>query len=58
MVHAGAITALFVAGPPAREMLPPVYRVDLVAAPAADPEARRAPEVVERPAEQPAPVPT
>jgi protein TonB len=34
---------------------PPVYRVELVAAPRAQPEARRAPEVVERPPEQPAP---
>jgi outer membrane biosynthesis protein TonB len=34
---------------------PPVYRVQLVAAPRAEPETRRAPEVVERPAERPAP---
>lgn len=35
---------------------PPVYRVELVAAPRAQPEARRAPETVQRPAERPAPV--
>jgi outer membrane biosynthesis protein TonB len=35
---------------------PPVYRVELVAAPAPQPNQRRAPEAVERPAEQPAPV--
>jgi outer membrane biosynthesis protein TonB len=34
-----------------------VYRVELVAAPAPEPDARRAPEVLERPAAQPVPVP-
>lgn len=41
-----------------RRTPPPVYRVELVAAPRQQPEARRAPEVVERPAERPAPVTT
>jgi protein TonB len=36
--------------------VPPIYNVNLVAAPQTPPEARRAPEVVERPAERPAPV--
>lgn len=55
-VHLAALAAV-IAGPPAvRPVRPPVYRVELVAAPAAEPGARRAPEVVERPAEQPAPV--
>lgn len=40
-----------------RRAPPPVYRVELVAAPRAQPETRRAPEVVERPAAQPAPAP-
>ena len=35
----------------------PVYTVQLVAAPRPDPEARRAPEVVERPAQRPQAVP-
>jgi protein TonB len=39
-----------------RRPLPPVYAVQLVAAPRPQPEARRAPEVVERPAERPAPI--
>jgi periplasmic protein TonB len=37
--------------------LPPVYRVELVAAPRPEPQARRAPQAVQRPAEQPAPAP-
>lgn len=36
---------------------PPVYKVELVAAPLPDPGAKRAPEAVERPAAQPAPAP-
>jgi outer membrane biosynthesis protein TonB len=39
----------------ARRVAPPVYRVQLVAAPRPEPEARRAPAVVDRPAEQPGP---
>jgi outer membrane biosynthesis protein TonB len=38
-----------------RHAAPPVYRVELVAAPLPQPEARRAPEAVERPPERPAP---
>ncbi len=57
VVH-GVAVALLVAGPAARKPLPPTYTVRLVAAPAADQETRRAPEVFERPAEEkPAPVP-
>ena len=41
-----------------RTRLPPTYRVRLIAAPAADLEARKAPEAFERPAEEkPAPLP-
>ncbi len=39
-----------------RPAAPPVYRVELVAAPAPQPNQRRAPEAVERPAEQSAPI--
>jgi outer membrane biosynthesis protein TonB len=35
--------------------MPPVYRVELVAAPRPQPSQRRAPDVVQRPAEQPLP---
>jgi outer membrane biosynthesis protein TonB len=56
-VHAVAGAFLFAAAD-ARQPLPPTYRVRLVAAPAPDQEARRAPEAFDRPAaEQPAPVP-
>jgi outer membrane biosynthesis protein TonB len=56
-VH-GVAVALLVAGPASRKPLPPTYTVRLVAAPAADQEARKAPEAFDRPAEEkPAPVP-
>ncbi|HWP36376.1 MAG TPA: TonB C-terminal domain-containing protein [Gemmatimonadales bacterium] len=51
VVHAAAAGVLF-ARPRTPTILPPVYRVELVAAPRPEPEARRAPEVVERPAER------
>lgn len=35
---------------------PPVYKVDLVAAPAPEPKARKAPQTVERPAERAVPI--
>jgi outer membrane biosynthesis protein TonB len=55
VVHAVAGAFLFAAAG-TREALPPTYTVRLVAAPAADLEARRAPDAFERPAEeQPAP---
>ena len=55
MVHT-AVAGMLFARPTGRSGPPPVYAVHLVAAPAASPEARRAPEVVERPAaERPAP---
>jgi protein TonB len=38
-----------------RRQMPPVYRVELVAAPRPEPEARRAPEAVQRPAERTVP---
>jgi len=58
LVHSAAAGALFTR-PSGRVSLMPVYAVQLVAAPAAAPEAKRAPEVVERPAaERPAPTVT
>lgn len=57
MVHGLAGVLLF-AGTPTRHASPPVYKVQLLAAPAPDPGAREAPEAVERAAEQPpAPLP-
>jgi len=55
VIHAAVGGALLRFPSESRRTPPPVYRVELVAAPRAQPEARRAPEVVERPPEQPAP---
>lgn len=55
-LHALVAVVLFSA-PGTRQPLPPVYRVELVAAPRPQPQARRAPAAVERPAEQPPPAP-
>lgn len=55
MIH-GAVAGALLTRPAERASAVPVYAVQLVAAPAAAPEARPAPEVVERPAaERPAP---
>jgi outer membrane biosynthesis protein TonB len=51
VVHAAAASILF-ARPRTLTIVPPVYRVELVAAPRPEPQARPAPEVVERPAER------
>src|SRR3989449_11384189 len=57
LVH-GLVGALLFGTPSGRTRLPPTYRVRLIAAPAADLEARKAPEAFERPAEEkPAPSP-
>lgn len=57
VVH-GVVGALLFASPAGRTRLPPTYTVRLIAAPAADLEARKAPEAFERPAEEkPAPLP-
>ena len=57
VVH-GLVLVLLFATPSGRPRLPPTYRVRLIAAPAADLEARKAPEAFERPAEEkPAPPP-
>jgi outer membrane biosynthesis protein TonB len=57
-VHAAVGAFLFTGPPGDRRVPPPVYRVELVAAPLAQPNTRRAPEVVERPAAPtPAPAP-
>lgn len=50
-LHVVAGWVLFVVPAPPRTP-PPVYRVELVAAPRPEPEARRAPEAVQRPAER------
>jgi len=56
-VH-GLAGILLLGGTPSRRALPPVYKVQLLAAPTPDAAARKAPEAVERPAaEPPAPVP-
>lgn len=55
VVHCAAL-AFFLVGVDPPEPAPPVYAVELVAAPLPRPEARRAPEVVERPPEEPAPI--
>lgn len=57
-VHATVGGFLFSGPPGDRRAPPPVYRVELVAAPRPQPNTRRAPEVVERPsAPPPAPAP-
>src|SRR3989442_558016 len=57
VVH-GLVIVLLFGTPSGRARLPPTYRVRLIAAPAADLEARKAPEAFERPAEEkPAPIP-
>ncbi len=58
VVHGVAAAFFFVS--PSAQAVPtlPVYKVQLVAAPRPEPEARPAPEVVQRPAEQPRPAPS
>jgi periplasmic protein TonB len=56
-VH-GVVAFFLFAAASARPALPPTYQVRLIAAPAPDEETRRAPEAVQRPAEErPAPIP-
>lgn len=58
LVHGVAGLFLFAAAADARKPGPPTYKVRLIAAPAPTPSERKAPEAVERPAEEkPAPVP-
>ena len=57
VIH-GLLIVLLFGTRSARTRLPPTYRVRLIAAPAADLEARKAPDAIERPAEEkPAPLP-
>jgi len=57
-VHALAALFLVAGAAAARKPVPPTYRVHLVAAPEPAEDARKAPEAVERPAEEkPAPAP-
>jgi protein TonB len=54
-VHLLTGLAVFGAGGGSERPMPPVYQVELVAAPQPEPQARRAPEVVQRPAERTVP---
>ena len=57
VVH-GLLIVLLFGTRSAHTRLPPTYRVHLIAAPAPDMESRKAPEAVDRPAEEkPAPIP-
>lgn len=56
-IHGAATLALVASPPMLPRAAPPVYQVELVAAPRPEPEARRAPEVVQRPAERAMPTP-
>lgn len=57
-VH-GVVGVLLLSSPTDKRKLPPTYTVRLIAAPAAELESRKAPEALERPAEEkPAPVAT
>ena len=58
VVHAAAGAFLFASAAGTRAPVPPIYKVRLIAAPEPDQESRKAPQAVERPAEeQPAPTP-
>ena len=55
----GVVGVLLFSSPSDQRKLPPTYTVRLIAAPAAETESRKAPEAVEREAEEkPAPIPT
>lgn len=56
VLHGLAVGVMFAAPPLLTRSQVPVYRVELVAAPRVRPEERRAPETVERPAEQRVPI--
>jgi outer membrane biosynthesis protein TonB len=56
-IHALVGLAIFRAPAVSTASLPPVYRVELVAAPRPEVGTRPAPQAVDRPAEQPAPAP-
>ena len=57
VLHAVALVALFSSTGIVAEVRPPVYAIELIAAPAPPPEPqRRAPDAVQRPSEQPVPV--
>ena len=56
VLHVVAVFALFSSTGMVDEIRPPVYAVELIAAPAPREPQRRAPEAVQRPAEQPIPI--
>lgn len=51
-----AVLGAMAAAPRMARQAPPVYTVELVAAPRPEPQQRRAPDAVERPADRPAPI--
>jgi len=53
LIHGAAVVALVSSRAGPAVFAPPVYKVELVAAPAPDPNARKAPEVIQRPAAAP-----
>lgn len=55
-VHVSAVVLLFATPPLVQDSLVPVYSVELIAAPRPEPQQRRAPETVQRQAQQPPPV--
>src|SRR5690242_10396125 len=57
VVH-GVVLGLFLASASGARSAPPVYRVQLIAAPEVQPDARPAPQAIQREAEQPEPAPT
>ena len=56
LIHGAAVGMLFVNPSSVSDYSPPVYTVRLVAAPRPQPQARRAPEVIERPAQRAEPL--
>jgi len=52
VVHVSVVSAVLGLSGATAPAAPPVYRVELVAAPRPEPQARRAPDVVQRPAER------
>src|SRR5262245_28162262 len=57
MLHGAAVFAVLFSRAGPAKVGPPVYKVELIAAPAPEPNARKAPEVMQREAASPAAVP-
>lgn len=56
LLHGAAVGVLFINPSSVSDYSPPVYTVRLVAAPRPQPQARRAPEVIERPSQRAEPI--